>query len=168
MVCERIRDWINEMTPASSTYVTLPKKIVYYRDGVSESMYANVKSTELKAIRNAFSTVAIQLSGNKGIDQKIKPYKPETIAIICGKRHSVRFYPADRSQSDRYDNCRPGTTIDDVVTSPYYQDFYLQSHTALKGTARPAHYFVIANDSNESVDDLRTMVRMSSPPLSAH
>lgn len=156
------------MTPASSTYVTLPKKIVYYRDGVSESMYANVKSTELKAIRNAFSTVAIQLSGNKGIDQKIKPYKPEIIAIICGKRHSVRFYPADRSQSDRYDNCRPGTTVDDVVTSPYYQDFYLQSHTALKGTARPAHYFVIANDSNESVDDLRTMVRMSSPPLSAH
>ena len=157
MVCERIRDWINEMTPASSRYVTLPKKIVYYRDGVSESMYANVKNTELEAIRNAFSTVAQQLAKSGKINPEIKPYSPKIIAIICGKRHNVRFYPADRSQSDRYDNCRPGTTVDDVVTSPYYQDFYLQSHTALKGTARPAHYFVIANDSNESVDDLRTM-----------
>lgn len=153
------------MTPASSTYMTLPKKIVYYQDGVSESMYANFKSTELEAIRNAFSTVAIQLSENGRIDPKIKPYKPEIIAIICGKRHSVCFYPADRSQSDRYDNCRLGTTVDDVFTSPYYQDFYLQPHTALKGTARPAHYFVIANDSNETIDDLRTMVRMSSLPL---
>lgn len=59
MVCERIRDWIEEMTPSSSLYVTLPEKIVYYRDGVSESLYADVKRIELDAIRRAFRTVAI-------------------------------------------------------------------------------------------------------------
>ena len=33
-----------------------------------------------------------------------------------------------------------------LVTSPYYRDFYLQSHSAIKGTARPTHHFVLRND----------------------
>lgn len=162
MVSERLKDWSEEMTPRHSKYATLPKTIVYYRDGVSESMYAEVKKVELKAIRDAFGAVVKEYTRAKKINQSA-PQIPKIIAIICGKRHNVRFYPAHDREADVYQNCGPGTTVDNVVTSPYYQDFYLQSHSALKGTARPAHYFVIENESNEPVQKLRKMVSPFTP-----
>ena len=35
---------------------------------------------------------------------------------------------------------------DPSIRNAYHFDFYLQSHAALKGTARPCHYFVIHHD----------------------
>ena len=43
-------------------------------------------------------------------------------------------------------NCKPGTLVDTAITSPYFQDFYLQSHDGIKGTAKSAHYFVLENE----------------------
>jgi eukaryotic translation initiation factor 2C len=49
-------------------------------------------------------------------------------AVIGGKRHNTRFYPiseVDKDNERSNGNCLPGTWVDRVVTSPYYQDFYL-------------------------------------------
>lgn len=70
-------------------------------------------------------------------------------AIVVAKRHHVRFFPQSNDAKDcvpKNGNCKPGTLIDTAVTSPYFQDFYLQSHDAIKGTAKPAHYFVLVNE----------------------
>lgn len=59
-------------------------------------------------------------------------------------------------------NCIPGTCVDSVVTSPYYQDFFLQSHSDIKGTARPTHYFILKNDQKNKLlsksADIRKLV----------
>ncbi|KAK7186103.1 piwi domain-containing protein [Paraphaeosphaeria sporulosa] len=152
MFRERVRDWIDEMTPSEQQYVSLPKRIIYYRDGVSESQYDQVLSEEVATFDAAFSQVVSEFYKKKRVN--VDGYIPQITAIICGKRHHVRFYPPNSTEADQFSNCHPGTTVDDVVTSPHYQDFYLQSHAAIKGTARPAHYFVVKNDGNIPVSQL--------------
>lgn len=36
-------------------------------------------------------------------------------------------------------NLPPGTVVDKEVTHPFVNDFYLQAHHGLQGTARPTH-----------------------------
>lgn len=87
---------------------------------------------------------------------------PKLTAIVCAKRHHVRFYPYEKKTSNG--NCLPGTYVDDVVTSPYYTNFYLQSHAPLQGTARPAHYFILRNDMDKTVEELRQFVSINDLP----
>jgi eukaryotic translation initiation factor 2C len=94
---------------------------------------------------------------------------PLRVAALVGvKRHHTRFYPMTDEDKDKHgnQNCKPGTWVDRGVTSPYYRDFYLQSHSGIKGTARPTHYFTLVNDgisSCKTTDDLRKLVCFSTP-----
>lgn len=68
-------------------------------------------------------------------------------AIVVAKRHHVRLFPTcPQDETLNNGNCKPGTLVDTAVTSPYFQDFYLQSHNGIKGTAKSAHYFVLLNE----------------------
>ena len=88
---------------------TLPRRIVVYRDGVSEGQFLTVVREELPAMIEAFQTF-----GN--IKQ---PYRPKLTIIICGKRHHTRFYPTDSQFADQNGNPRPGTVVDRGVTAVY-------------------------------------------------
>lgn len=136
----------------------LPANIIFYRDGVSSGHYSKVQENELQAIRDAYVIVEKEKS--------LKPKSPNLAAIIVTKRHHTRFYPIHESETDQFGkgNCRPGTCVDQLVTSPYYQDFYLQSHSGIKGTARPTHYFVLENKiPNLTLENLRDLVRTQLP-----
>lgn len=117
----------------------LPDNIIYFRDGVSSSHYRKVCTQELEAIKEAYR------SARK--DSGEKPKNLNLTAVVVTKRHHTRFYPLNERDGDRYGNgnTKPGTCVDKLVTSPYYQDFFLQSHSGIKGTARPTHYFVLEN-----------------------
>ncbi|KAI5364698.1 putative Zinc finger, CCHC-type, Piwi domain, ribonuclease H-like superfamily [Septoria linicola] len=123
-----------------------PKRILYYRDGVSEDQYYQVIDKEVKAIQKVLPKVAITV-------------------IVVGKRHHTRFFCANDKDSypdpkkghptlsgapDINGNARPGLLVDKIITMPVTQDgfcdFFLQSHAALAGTAKSAHYVVIRND----------------------
>ncbi|KAH9866106.1 hypothetical protein J1614_008670 [Plenodomus biglobosus] len=139
MVMERIRAW-------SAHFKKMPPNILYYRDGVSDSQYGQVRDCELPQIRAAFKEVA-KLS-------KVMNDKFKLTAVVVAKNHHVRFMPGTDDPNyaklgawkEANGNCKPGTLVDTVVTSPHYSDFYLQSHDGLKGTAKPAHYFVLVNE----------------------
>uniref|UniRef100_A0A8H8CLR0 Argonaute-like protein n=1 Tax=Psilocybe cubensis TaxID=181762 RepID=A0A8H8CLR0_PSICU len=100
-----------------------PKRIIFYRDGVSEGQFKQVLDIELPQLKAACAEMKI--------DAKI------TI-IVVGKRHHVRFFPIDGG--DRTGNCLAGTVVDREIAHPTEFDFYLQSHGGLLGTSRPAHY----------------------------
>ncbi|KAK3080982.1 hypothetical protein LTS18_011295 [Coniosporium uncinatum] len=152
MVVERLRDWFRIVRGVKGTP---PSDIIYYRDGISESEYTEVRRIEVNAIRSAFKTVF----------PKTTPAK--VTAIICAKRHHVRFFPTraeDLAKSERGSiptedkdpgNLKPGLVVDTGVTSPYYHDFYLQSHHGLKGTAKPTHYFVLEDDRGWGAEALQ-------------
>lgn len=127
----------------------------YYRDGVADSQYQEVKDFELTQIRDACA----DFINDQGWTKRIV----KLTAVVCTKRHHTRFYPDKKGdmQANANNNCKPRTLVERSVTHPYFTDFHLQSHNGLKGTAKPAHYFVLANEMEMSTKDLQYLVRIS-------
>ncbi|KAK5709226.1 hypothetical protein LTS12_028108, partial [Elasticomyces elasticus] len=103
-----------------------PENIIVYRDGVSEGQYDTVLDQELPLLKKACREYPPNMK---------KASLPRISIVIVGKRHHTRFYPAHDSQADRGANTPNGTVVDRGVTEARNWDFYLQAHTAIKGTA---------------------------------
>ncbi|GJJ07203.1 hypothetical protein Clacol_001403 [Clathrus columnatus] len=103
----------------------VPQRIIFYRDGVSEGQFEQVRTEEVQKIKDALSNIW----KSQGF-----PGKPPALTfIIVGKKHHVRFFPKDNRARDRSGNCPAGTVIDKDIISPTDYDFYLQSHSGLLG-----------------------------------
>lgn len=142
MVGEILRDFYDELSK-------LPQRIIFFRDGVSETQFYKVLQEELQAIRMACS--------------RFPGYKPSITFAVVQKRHHTRLFPdgSDPSsiQTQFYeDNVPPGTVVDTVITHPTEFDFYLCSHWGVKGTSRPIHYHVLWDESQFTSDELQKLV----------
>jgi hypothetical protein len=120
----------------------LPKKILLYRDGVSEGQYTLVLNQELPHFEAAFKDLYGKQSN-----------WPKMAVIVVGKRHHTRFYATKEEEADYNSkmgrgslNTKPGTVVDRGITGTTYHEFFLQAHQGLQGTARPGHYVVIKDD----------------------
>jgi eukaryotic translation initiation factor 2C len=116
----------------------LPENILIYRHGVSEGQYDQVLDIELPAVRNACKELYSATSTKQGI--------PKITIVIVGKRHHTRFYATNVNDTDRSWNPQNGTIVDRGVTEARNWDFFLQAHAAIKGTARPAHYYIVYDE----------------------
>jgi hypothetical protein len=133
-----------------------PKQLIFFRDGLSEAQLDMCRNHELPLIRQGITQA-------KGASTEIPD--PKILLICTIKRHHKRFY----SEQDRHDkygklfdqngNPRPGCMIDNTVVNEAGKDFFLYSHAAIKGTAKPTHYVVLQNDNNDSMDHIAAMVR---------
>lgn len=121
--------------------VHFPKKIIYYRDGVSEGQFQQILDVELPGIKAACKRHRIN---------------PTITVVVVGKRHHVRFFPT-HGMGDKSGNCPAGTVVDDVVGHPTEFDFYLQSHGGLLGTSRSAHYSVLHDENHFTADSLQAL-----------
>jgi eukaryotic translation initiation factor 2C len=125
----------------------LPKRIIVYRDGVSEGQFNIVLRDELPLIHESFKKYG---------DVKT-PYKPKVTIVICGKRHHTRFFPTDAKHADQNGNPKAGTVVDRGVTAVYDFDFFLQAHGGLQGTTRPCHYYVVWDENGFTANALQTL-----------
>ena len=126
----------------------LPERILYYRDGVSESQFAQVLDWELTALRAACKRFHREKPG----------YEPAITIICCQKRHHLRMFCRDRNdQVGRGGNVPPGTCLDRAVTHNLEFDFFLCSHCSLQGTSRPVHYRVLWNENNFNANSLQAL-----------
>ncbi|KAL5345607.1 hypothetical protein ACLOAV_009361 [Pseudogymnoascus australis] len=116
----------------------LPENILVYRDGVSEGQYQVLKDDEIPSLRKA-------CDGIYPADQRKKGF-PKLSVVVVGKRHHTRFYATKQDEADRSGNPNNGTVVDRGVTSMWNWDFFLQAHTCLQGTAKPAHYYVVLDE----------------------
>ncbi|KAJ6500478.1 argonaute-like protein [Mycena sanguinolenta] len=114
-----------------------PANIIFFRDGVSEGEFSTVRTEEISQINAAIDRVWTAV--------KAKEAKPKITFLVVGKRHHVSFFPSqqDRAAGDRTGNCKAGLCVDAELANPQFPDFYLQSHAAIKGTSRSAHYTVL-------------------------
>ncbi|CAB4409322.1 unnamed protein product [Rhizophagus irregularis] len=121
-----------------------PKKILFYRKGVSESQFMKVLECELTAIKDACQN----LEAN---------YKPTITFVVVQKRQHTRFFPIQGA--DRTGNCFPGTVVDMNITHPHPLefDFYLLSHAGLHGTSRPTHYHVLYDQNGFDANKLQVL-----------
>lgn len=128
----------------------LPKRIIFFRDGVSETQFYKVLKEELQAIKAACSS-------------RYPHSKPPITFAVVQKRHHTRLFPfkidpsfIQNQFSD--ENIQPGTVVDTVITHPREFDFYLCSHWGAKGTSRPTHYHVLWDESQFTSDELQKLV----------
>ncbi|XP_025198780.1 protein argonaute-2-like [Melanaphis sacchari] len=123
----------------------VPKKIFYFRDGVSEGQFLQLLEYELVAIRRA----CLRLNIN---------YKPSVTFLVVQKRHHTRMFPKFRCDMDgKFANVPSGTIIDTQITHPTELDFYLCSHASIQGTSRPTKYHLIWDDHNFTEDQLEQL-----------
>ncbi|KAE9392991.1 Piwi-domain-containing protein [Gymnopus androsaceus JB14] len=109
-----------------------PKRLIFFRDGVSEGQFAEVKEKEVEILKKVCD------------DLKISP-PPKITFLVVGKRHHYRYvFPSERKQQRRSGSLvvtvllEPSSTKE--FTHPLEFDWYLQSHGGLLGTSRSAHY----------------------------
>ncbi|KAI1095581.1 Piwi-domain-containing protein [Rostrohypoxylon terebratum] len=129
----------------------LPQNILIFRDGVSEGQFSQVLTLELPSIRAACTA--------------LYPAKqsPKISIVVSVKRHQTRFYPTDPNHMTASRNIKNGTVVDRGVTQATVWDFFLTAHSALQGTARPAHYTVLldeifrSNQGTGAADGLQTL-----------
>lgn len=123
-----------------------PKRLVFFRDGVSDGQISEVRRQEIPAVYTASKKV----SGG---------YIPLTFLIVQ-KRHSTRIFPVDE-EKDKYDrknfNVPPGTVVDREIVGQDMHQFYLVSHESILGTARPTRYKMIWDETNISADEIQHM-----------
>ncbi|KAG9286919.1 hypothetical protein G9A89_000048 [Geosiphon pyriformis] len=124
----------------------LPLRILFYRDGVSDSQFRAVLNKEVIALKKAFSRIC-------GNNSKI----PTLTYIIAQKRHHTRFFPTNLREGDRNGNCQPGTVVDTMIVLKGEFDFYLQSHSGIHGTTRPTHYYVLFDENDQKPDAFQTL-----------
>jgi eukaryotic translation initiation factor 2C len=132
-----------------------PKRLIFFRDGVSEGQFGHVLSQELPLIQEACRELKMS---------------PKITLIVVGKRHHIRYsyllpsrihlniffgslFPEE--QADRSGNCPAGTVADRGIAHPTEFDFYLQSHGGLLGTSRPAHYSVLHDENDFNSNTLQ-------------
>lgn len=120
----------------------LPRKIFVFRDGVSEGQFVQVMNSELAAVHAAYARMA----GDKK--------KPEILFLLVQKRHHTRFF--QKGEYSKY-NVEPGTVVDTDIVHASELDFYLVSHQALKGTARPTRYHAVCNDGRIPDDEVEQL-----------
>jgi eukaryotic translation initiation factor 2C len=137
MVKERLRAWSKNNKGA------LPGHVLFYRDGLSESQFRACEEHEIAAVKRAYAHLCTELKQEDSM---------KLTFVIVGKRHHTRFYPTNAKdtinvlQGKENSNLQPGLYVDHVVTDPSRFNFYLQSHQAIQGTARSAHYHVLVDE----------------------
>jgi eukaryotic translation initiation factor 2C len=96
MVKELLDDFYQELNE-------LPKRIIFFRDGVSETQFYKVLKEELQAIREACS--------------RFPGYRPPISFAVVQKRHHTRFFPCETDPSSTKNqffdkNIPTGTVVD--------------------------------------------------------
>jgi eukaryotic translation initiation factor 2C len=119
---------------------TVPETVIIYRDGVSDGEFSKVVDVELEQIKDGL------VAAGCVPDVKIT-------VIICQKGHHTRlvYEEPDASASggsSTFVNPAPGLVVDasdheSTIVSARYNEFYLNSHAAIQGTAKPCRYSLI-------------------------
>lgn len=152
-----VQHWCEEISGGK-----VPTHVYYFRDGVSEGQYGAVLRDEIGELKKVFASfgqhdVSLPLPRyiNTYADQKMQPL---FTVVVAEKRHHIRFFPTPGLGSDRNGNPVPGTLVEKDVTHPFLFDFYLCSHTAIQGTARPTHYHILLNQCKIDPETFQKMI----------
>lgn len=127
-----------------------PEHIIVYRDGVGEGQFEEVLAKELPCIRQA-------LAEHGDLTCKIA-------FVICQKRHNTRLVYEERPNN--FINCCPGLCVDGTgqhrsIASASHNDFYLNSHTAIQGTAKCCKYSLVFDEIGMKIAELELLTYWS-------
>ncbi|KAK0426646.1 hypothetical protein QR680_009824 [Steinernema hermaphroditum] len=123
------------------------EELIIYRNGATDSQYANLLRTEVAIIKQA-----LKKAGAPGA---------KITLIVVSKQHNTRIMPAVISGEKAPDqNVKPGTVVDAKIVHPLFQEFYLNSHQTLQGSARTPKYTIIKDESVFTLSQLEQLTNI--------
>lgn len=124
----------------------MPAHVIVYRDGVSTGQFDAVRYHEVPAVKEA-----VELLGYPSDAVKIT-------YIICSKGHKCRFAYRSSSGGDLINGC-PGLCINEQsgLTSTVWNEFYIQHHAAIQGTAKSTRYSLLYDEIGLTSEQLEVM-----------
>jgi eukaryotic translation initiation factor 2C len=128
----------------------MPQHVVVYRDGVGDGQFNEVLDRELPCIQNALSAMGTHTT-------KIS-------IIVCQKKHNTRI--AYEENHGSFINACPGVCIDssgdsESIASATFNEFYLNSHTAIQGTAKATKYSLLYDEIGFKMSELELLTYWS-------
>ncbi|KAL6546238.1 Protein argonaute-2 [Orobanche minor] len=145
--CEKIMNFGSMCLDLVNTYAQLnrvrPKRIVLFRDGVSEGQFEMVLSSELLDLKKTICT---------------GDYNPAVTVIVAQKRHQTRLFVENRNDAGSSGNVPPGIVVDTDIVHPHNFDFYLCSHYGGIGTSKPTHYYTLWDENGFTSDELQKLI----------
>ncbi|CAA6667391.1 unnamed protein product [Spirodela intermedia] len=109
----------------------LPGRIVFFRDGVSETQFSRVLKDELSAIRAAC--------------KRFPGYQPRITFAVVQKRHHTRLFGGAAAAAD--ENIPRGRSLTSIFAA-----------TGDEGTTRPTRYHVLWDENGFSSDELQRLI----------
>lgn len=146
--CERIVNFGAMCLDLIKTYARFnnnvkPKRIVIFRDGVSEGQFEMVLGDELLDLMTTICD---------------DNYRPLITLVVAQKRHQTRLFVENEKDGGRSGNIPPGTVVDTTIVHPHDFDFYLCSHYGGIGTSKPTHYYVLWDENFFTSDQLQKLI----------
>jgi eukaryotic translation initiation factor 2C len=144
---ENIVDFMNKMLPQwqeSVGYQGLPSTIYYFRDGISEGQFGMAIETEVQALKECSGPSIPRTPFRSRRSSSSRP--PSATTSVCSL-----LVIAIRTTTP--------TWAPSLKTRPTFQwDFYLNSHSAIQGIARPVHYHVLLDENKCNPGQLEAMI----------
>lgn len=127
-----------------------------YRDGISEGQFSECLNRELTQIKDGIELVGA-----------VDPHTGECIKvafIVCTKRHNTRMFSETAPGTVR--NICPGLVLDgtggdSAVVSSVLNEFYLNSHETIQGTAKPTRYTLLFDEIGFKTSELEMLTYWS-------
>lgn len=132
---------ISALTKYHELNHALPRHIVVFRDGVSDSQLSVVSGYEVEQLSKCFSHFG-------------DSYSPVLTVIIVQKRVNTRIFV---NQRNIMENPPPGTIVDHFITRKQKYDFFLVSQHVRQGTVTPTHYIVVHDTSDMQVNHVQRL-----------
>jgi len=130
----------------------MPAHIIIFRDGVSDGQFDQVIEKELPAVKSALELMGY-MSGSVRI-----------AIVICQKGHHTRlvYDEAPAGAASQYINPCPGLVVDSSggnksIVNANINEFYLNSHAAIQGTAKPCKYALIFDEIGFKLSELELL-----------
>ncbi|POW18526.1 hypothetical protein PSHT_05727 [Puccinia striiformis] len=133
-----------------------PRRMIIFRDGVSDGEFSQVLESEFKAAKDAVQ----KLSGKADECKNTSKEKLTSLSLYCSS-HRLRMSPDSRCQ-DRSGNAPAGSVLDNRIGDPLLFDFFAQTQAGLQGTSRPTRYVILKDESNSSADQLQAIIQIIS------
>lgn len=138
-IMDNIADMVMECVDTfAATNKKLPKKILYYRDGVGDTMMDLVSKYEIVKIKEMLA-------------EKYPQNTPLLTFVVVTKRISVKSI--SQEASGQAFNPQSGTIISSGITKKE-MEFFMVAQNVTEGTATPTRYQVLLNECGYSSDIL--------------
>jgi len=124
---------------------TDPKRIIVFRDGVSDSQRLSVLRGEVPQFFQAFTRLKEE---NKIAEQ------PKLLVCVVNKRINSRFY---LDKSGTVENPPLGTCVDSKVVGNGTYEFFVCPARATQGAMTPTHFFVVYDDTGLPSEQVHQM-----------